>query len=200
MARPRPHVTAERQLDAALLSFDLPSLVAGIKMEDTWRRESHTAMTLVKSHGLRLVLVAMHGGTRIPPHRADGAIGFQVLEGTLTVNTETQLVTLSPGQLLTLHSGVYHVVEAPWECAFLLTLSADPPHPVESRRVPPRAPVAPVARPSLQPIANDRPRAGYTLVMLQRAARKCRDFVKRRRFGMRRVRRSTAEREVRRSN
>ncbi|MEO8602229.1 MAG: hypothetical protein ABI629_06610 [bacterium] len=132
MTRSRPHVTAERALDAALLTFDLPSLLTQIKAEDAWRRESHSAMTLVKSHGLRVVLVAMHGGTTIAAHRADGPITVQAIEGTLTVNTETQKVTLWPGQLLMLHSGVYHVVEAGQECGFLLTLSVDSSHPLES--------------------------------------------------------------------
>ena len=132
MSHLRPHVTAERPLDGALLVFDLPRLLTEIKTEDAWHRESHSAMTLSKSHGLRVVLVAMHGGMRIPPHRAAGPITVQAIQGTLIVNTETQRVPLRPGQLLTLHAGVYHVVEAAQECAFLLTLSADPLHPLES--------------------------------------------------------------------
>lgn len=132
MTRSRPHVTTERQLDAELLAFDLPGLLAQIRTEEAWRRESHSAMTLVKSHGLRVVLVAMHAGARLAPHHAEGSITVQPLDGALAVNTETQKVTLRPGQLLMLHSGVYHAVEAVEECAFLLTLSADSSHPVEA--------------------------------------------------------------------
>jgi len=131
MAAMRPHVTAERQLDAELLTFDFPRLLGQVKAEDAWRRESHSAMTLTKSHGLRVVLVAMHGGARIPPHRAPGPITVQVIEGTLTLSTKTQHVRLRAGQLLVLHSGVFHVVEAEQECAFLLTLSGDLLHPLE---------------------------------------------------------------------
>jgi quercetin dioxygenase-like cupin family protein len=132
MARSRPHVTSERRLDAALLTFDIPTLLAQIKTEDAWRRESHTAMTLVKSHGLCIILVAMHGGVRIAPHQTDGPISIQAFDGAVSVNTETQKVTLRPGQLLMLHSGVYHVVHAQQECAFLLTLSAGLSHPLAS--------------------------------------------------------------------
>ena len=120
MPRLRPHVTAERQLDAVLQTFDLPTLLGQIKTEDAWRRESHSAMTLVKSQGLRVVLVAMHGGTRITPHRANGPITVHAIEGALAINTETQNVALQPGHLLMLHAGVYHAVEAMEECAFLL--------------------------------------------------------------------------------
>jgi quercetin dioxygenase-like cupin family protein len=80
---------------------------------------------------LRVVLVTMHAGTKIPPHRTDGPITVHAIEGTLTVSSETQKVSLRPGQLLMLHAGVYHIVEAARDCAFLLTLSVDSPHPFE---------------------------------------------------------------------
>ena len=131
MPRVRPHVTAERQLDAAFLKFDLPRLLAQIRTEDAWRRESHSAMTLIKSHGLRVVLVAMHAGVSLPPHRADGPITVQAIEGALSVSSETRKVSLRPGQLLMLHAGVYHVVEAIRDSAFLLTLSVDLLQPLE---------------------------------------------------------------------
>lgn len=68
----RPHVTAERPLDGAWLSFDLPLMRKRIKAEDTWRSSSRNAMTLMESRGLRIVLIAIHDTTAIPMHRADG--------------------------------------------------------------------------------------------------------------------------------
>jgi quercetin dioxygenase-like cupin family protein len=70
----------------------------------------------------------MHGGTSISPHRADGPITVHGIEGTVDINTEAQKVSVRPGQLVMLHAGVYHSVEAPQDCAFLLTLSADSSH------------------------------------------------------------------------
>jgi quercetin dioxygenase-like cupin family protein len=130
MVSDRPHVTVERALDAPLLSFDIPALLARIKAE-TWRKGTHEAMTLAKSRGLRVVLVAMHVGTVLPSHRADGPISFQVIDGELRFRTDSQSLTLKTGELVTLQAGIHHAIEAVNESAFLLTLSMDTPHPAE---------------------------------------------------------------------
>ena len=122
MAAQRPHPITERPLDAPLLTFDIAALLAQIKGEDTWRQGPRSAMTLHKGPGLQVVLIAMHANTTIPSHRADGPISVQILEGRLTFRTEAHAVPLSPGQLLTLHAGIPHAVEAVEESAFLLTM------------------------------------------------------------------------------
>lgn len=127
----RPHVTAERPLDAAWLSFDLPVMLKRIKAEDTWRSSDRNAMTLMKSRGQRIVLIAMHGSTEIPMHRTDGQLSLQVIEGTLRVHTDAQVVTLKTGELLALHAEIPHAIEAIHESAFLLTLSTEATHPAE---------------------------------------------------------------------
>ena len=81
MTAQRPHSTTERPLDAPLLTFDLPALLTHIKGEDAWRKGLRNAVTLLKGHRLRVVLVAMHAGTVIPSHQADGPISLQVIEG-----------------------------------------------------------------------------------------------------------------------
>lgn len=50
----RPHVTAERPLDGAWLSFDLPVVLKQIKAEERWRSGIRNAMTLIKSRGQRI--------------------------------------------------------------------------------------------------------------------------------------------------
>ncbi len=131
MAPDRPHVTAERPLDAPLLTFEIPTLLAQLKAEATWQREAHNAMTLTKSRGLRVVLVAMREGATLPTHHTDGPISMQVIDGELRVTADSCVVKLHAGQLVTLQSGVRHGVEAATEAAFLLTLSAEARHPAE---------------------------------------------------------------------
>ena len=80
-------------------------------------------MTLVRSPTLRVVLIALHQGTVIPSHQAEGPITVQVLEGQMKCSAAGQVVTLGTGQMLTLHSGLPHVVEAVKETAFLLILT-----------------------------------------------------------------------------
>jgi len=131
IASERLHVTAERPLDGAWRSFDLHLMLKQVKAEDTWRSSSRNAMTLMKSRGQRIVLIALHGKTEIPMHHADGQLSLQVLQGSLRVRTDTQVVTLKKGELLALHAEIPHAIEAVRESAFLLTLSTDTAHPAE---------------------------------------------------------------------
>ncbi len=121
----------ERPLDAPLLTFDIPALLAQMKRESTWQTGNRNAITLLKTQGLRVVLVALHAGTVIPPHRAEGPITVQLLEGQLVFNAGSKGVTLAPGQLLALQPGIAHGLQAKGECAFLLTIATETPHPVE---------------------------------------------------------------------
>ena len=132
MTAQRPHPTTERSLDAPLLTFDLPALLTQIKGEDAWHKGTRNAITLFKGQRLRVVLIAMHAGTSIPSHQTDSPISLQVIEGVLTFSADTQTVTLRQGQLLTLHDGIPHVVDAVQESVFLLTVAAEAQHPAES--------------------------------------------------------------------
>ncbi len=129
----RLHVTEERSLDQPLLSFDVASVLRQVRAEETWRRGTHDAMTLTKSRGLRVVLVAMHSGTVLPWHRTAGPFSLQLLEGELAFRTDTQTVTLHPGELLTVAAEVPHQVTASQDAAFLLTLATEEPHAAERR-------------------------------------------------------------------
>lgn len=121
----------ERPLDAPMLTFDISALLTQVKQESAWQTGSRNGITLLKTRGLRVVLVALHAGTMIPPHHAEGPITVQLLEGQLAFKADRNDVTLVPGQLLTLHSGIAHSLEAKEECAFLLTIATETRHPVE---------------------------------------------------------------------
>lgn len=121
----------ERALDGPLLTFDIPTLLMQMKQESTWHKGNRTAMTLLKTRGMRVVLVAMHAGTAIPAHRAEGPITVQAVEGRLTFRAGPSDVTLDPGQLLALQPGIVHGLEAISESAFLLTIASEAPHPAE---------------------------------------------------------------------
>jgi len=121
----------ERPLDAPLLTFDIPALLTQVKQESAWRTGSRNAITLLKTQGLRVVLVALHADTVIPSHRAEGPITVQLLEGQLLFSAGSKDVTLAPGQLLTLQPGIAHGLKAKGDCAFLLTIATETPHPAE---------------------------------------------------------------------
>ncbi len=127
----RPHVTDERSLDGPLLAFDTAQLLRQMRAEETWHRGTHDAMTLTKSRGLRVVLVAMHRHTVLPWHQTAGPLSLQLLEGELEFNAGSQTVTLRAGELVTLAAGVRHRLTALRDAAFLLTLATEEPHAAE---------------------------------------------------------------------
>ena len=116
----------ERTLDAALVQFDLPAATHQLKQETTWHTSDRNALTLFKTNGLRIVLVALREGAVMKTHTAAGHISLQVLEGRLRFHAEPAepaAVELAAGQMLALHAGIPHSVAALTETTFLLTLT-----------------------------------------------------------------------------
>ncbi|AKQ46019.1 hypothetical protein TH63_10825 [Rufibacter radiotolerans] len=113
----------DRLLDAAQVVMDLPSLLAQIKQEKPWHNSDRNAITIFKTEGMRLVLIALHEGAFMKTHTAPGIISVHVLEGELDFATEQQTSRLTQGQVLTLHAGIPHSVLAVKESVFLLTLA-----------------------------------------------------------------------------
>jgi quercetin dioxygenase-like cupin family protein len=117
--RPEGH----RTVDAALVTIDLPAFIQQIKEESSWKDGKRNAITVFKTNGLRIVLIALHERAEMARHTADGIISVQVLEGQLQFNTDVSSVELSKGQMLALHEAIPHSVLALKETIFLLTLT-----------------------------------------------------------------------------
>ena len=113
----------DRPIDAALVEIDLPMFIKQIKEESSWKNSQRNAITVFKTNGLRIVLIALHEGAEMAKHTADGIISIQVLEGQMQFNTDRQSVELSKGQMLALHERLPHSVLAIKETIFLLTLT-----------------------------------------------------------------------------
>jgi quercetin dioxygenase-like cupin family protein len=113
----------DRVIDAKLVSIDLPLYMQQIKDESSWKDAKRNAITVFKTNGLRIVLIALHEGADMARHTADGIISLQVLEGKLQFNTDFQSVELHSGQMLALHERIPHSVLAINETIFLLTLT-----------------------------------------------------------------------------
>lgn len=116
----------DRILDAPLVCIDIPDFIIQIKKEAAWEKNDRNAITVYKTDGLRMVLVAMHKNAVLPRHNAGGIISVQVLEGEIRFATDEKSVLLNQGQMLALHKGLYHSVTAIQESVFLLTLTTAP--------------------------------------------------------------------------
>ena len=113
----------DRTVDAPLVSIDLELFVEQIKTEKTWEDSDRNAITIFKTNGMRIVLIALHKNAELSRHTANGIISVQVLEGKMIFNTDQRSVELSKSQLLTLHQGIPHSIVAKEETVFLLTLT-----------------------------------------------------------------------------
>jgi len=110
-------------LDAQLVPINIPLFIEQIKQEPTWKDSDRNTITVFKTNGLRIVLIALHAGAEMVKHTANGHISVQVLEGQMKFTTDHQSVELSKGQMLALHERIPHSVLAIKESVFLLTLT-----------------------------------------------------------------------------
>ncbi|GEO05035.1 hypothetical protein AAE02nite_26990 [Adhaeribacter aerolatus] len=113
----------DRPLDASVIEMNLSAFREQIKQEKAWQTSDRNAITIFKSDGMRLVLVALHAGAEMKTHTAPGVISVQVLEGQISFSTAEQSFELGAGQMLALHAGIPHSVLAREESVFLLTLA-----------------------------------------------------------------------------
>jgi quercetin dioxygenase-like cupin family protein len=112
-----------RLMDAPLVSMDIPEFIKLIKTEATWQNSDRNAMTVYKTNGMRIVLIALHEDAVLKKHTAEGIISVQVLEGEIIFSTDSQSVVIKKGQMIALHKGLPHSVKAIKESVFLLTLT-----------------------------------------------------------------------------
>ncbi len=113
----------DRPIDAPFVNIDLPTFIKQIRQESTWKESDRNAITVFKTNGLRVVLIALHKGATMVRHMVDGIISVQVLEGNLQFNTDQHSVELNKGQMLALHERIPHSVTAVNETIFLLALT-----------------------------------------------------------------------------
>lgn len=113
-----------RIMDAPLVSMNIPDFVRQIKTEAAWKKNDRNAITIYKTEGMRIVLIALHEDAVIATHTANGVISVQVLDGEIVFNTDRQSAVLKKGEMIALHKGEPHSVAAAKESVFLLTLAS----------------------------------------------------------------------------
>jgi quercetin dioxygenase-like cupin family protein len=103
--------------------FDLPAAARDLRSDEAYERDGHTARTLVREHGLRIVLIVMKSGSTIAEHQSQGAVSIQTIAGDVRVVFAGRTVDLPAGQLSVLAPTLPHAVEAAADSTLLLTLA-----------------------------------------------------------------------------
>jgi quercetin dioxygenase-like cupin family protein len=112
-----------RVLNAQLVEMDLHKFIAQIKSEAAWKESDRNSVTIFKSETMRIVLMGLHQHTELKPHKANGVISVQVLEGKINFSTEEKTSLVESGQMIALQDNITHSVMALTDAFFLLTLA-----------------------------------------------------------------------------
>jgi len=113
----------ERMLNAPLVEMNLDEFIKQIKTETTWADSDRNSVTIYKSETMRIVLIGLHENAELKPHKANGVISVQVLEGKIELAAEQQSTQIEKGQMIALQDNITHSVRALSESFFLLTLA-----------------------------------------------------------------------------
>jgi quercetin dioxygenase-like cupin family protein len=113
----------ERILNAPLVEMNLNEFIKQIKTETTWADSDRNSITIFKSETIRIVLIGLHENAELKPHKANGVISVQVLEGKIEFTAEQQSTQIEKGQMIALQENITHSVKALTESFFLLTLA-----------------------------------------------------------------------------
>lgn len=112
----------DRVLDAVLVKVDLEEKLEHIRNETAWKEGDRNAITVFKNEEISMVLISLHAGAELKPHKAPGPINVQVLEGKMSFSADNQVFEIKKGQLITLRKEIPHSVVALEDSAFLLTV------------------------------------------------------------------------------
>lgn len=112
-------------VSAATLSFSLEQEMQTVR-EQLATAGERIGRTLLKNGALRVTLVGLKPGGSLRPHKSDGPISVQVLEGTIDFEAGEQRWPLPTGTLFSLEAGIMHGVSSTTGGIFLLTVIALP--------------------------------------------------------------------------
>jgi quercetin dioxygenase-like cupin family protein len=108
-------------VSGATLSFSLAEQMEIVRRELS-ELPARAGRTIVKEGALTVTLVGVKPGGELRPHKADGPITVQVLEGEIDVQSGGVSRTLPTGTLVAFNSGIVHGVTSPRGGIFLLTV------------------------------------------------------------------------------
>lgn len=108
-------------VSGATLSFSLAEQMEIVRRELN-ESPARSGRTIVKEGALTVTLVGVKPGGELRPHKAEGPITVQVLEGEIEVQSGGMSRTLPVGTLVAFNSGIVHGVTSPRGGIFLLTV------------------------------------------------------------------------------
>lgn len=118
-----PKRMGDHLLDAPAVQVDLAAFKVQLEAEPSWQENDRNAITLFKTDGLSLVMTALHEGAKMEENILDSRLCIQVLEGHIQVKTSVQSHDLAQGEVLVLHEGIPHSLNALVDSTVLFTVA-----------------------------------------------------------------------------
>ena len=116
-----PEYLKTHALAADSLVFHLPDELA--RLREARPDGGRKAITLLKEHGVSVVLMSMAQDNRIDDHHAPGTVTIQVVEGRVAIESAGIQTVGQAGALVAFSPGVTHNLHALDEAAVLITLA-----------------------------------------------------------------------------
>jgi quercetin dioxygenase-like cupin family protein len=117
------HPREERVLSAPWLLFNIREQLEILKRESEWQANGHNSITLMKTPGLSVVLIALKAGDVMGQHHATGPMAMQVFSGSIRVGFAGDRPAVGAGEFITVNPQIAHEVTALEESAILLFVS-----------------------------------------------------------------------------
>jgi quercetin dioxygenase-like cupin family protein len=115
---------SERELRAALQSFELGEEIERLRGEKAWLEGKRNAITLRKGGGMSVVLLVMRAGDRLEEHAAPGPISVSVHEGRIRFTTPEGEIEADKDKLISCEEGLRHSVEAIEDSVCVVTIAS----------------------------------------------------------------------------
>ncbi len=111
----------DRIIDAPFVFIDLERYGQQLKEEDAWKKNDRNSITIYKTEGFTMVLTRLRDGAVIKDNLVGAHITFQVLQGVIDFTVETGTMQLIEQQIITVHPGIMHTIEAVEDSLLLIT-------------------------------------------------------------------------------
>ena len=118
-AHPLP---TQKQNETSITSKTITLEDAIVKLNSNLDKNVNT-ISLHKTPGMSIMLVALNADAELKKHTAPGPISVQVIAGSISFRTDDDAHDLTAGMLLTLESKIPHSVYAHDRSMFLVTIS-----------------------------------------------------------------------------
>jgi quercetin dioxygenase-like cupin family protein len=113
----------ERIIDAPSLVIDIRAYIRQIKSEEAWQKNDRNSITIFKTGDMRIVVGALHKEAEFLPHKAEGNMCMQIIEGSLEVMTDELTEQLQPEEMIAIHKDSNYRFVALEETVYILTIS-----------------------------------------------------------------------------